>query len=205
MLYICSLMQKAKTMKLRHYLFVIAISAMVASCSKGDTGPAGPVGATGTSGINGSANIIASTYTVITVASAGDTTSSWVSTGAPAYHWVAGFIDTNITANNVDVVEAYWSTSLGGGWSGLPVTSLINRGDEMNYRYNNDSVAFTYYTGGTPYTKYPGYLATSPGFATIIFKVIVIPPGIVLNYPGINWKNAAEVATLPEVQSALNK
>ena len=103
------------------------------------------------------------------------------------------------------MVEAYWSTSPGTGWSALPVTSLINHNDELSFRYNDDSVSFTYYTGGAPYTKYPGYPAISPGYATLLFKVIIIPPGLQLNYPAVNWKNAAEVAALPEVKAALSK
>lgn len=183
---------------------ILAITGLFSSCSKGDTGPPGPIGAQGTSGLNGSANIITSTYTVTTNIASGDTSSSWTSTGTPTYHWIAGFIDTNITSNNVDVVQAYWSTSFGSGWNALPNSSLVNQGDQLSYRYNDDSVSFTYYTGGAPYTKYLGYPATSPAFTTIIFKVIVIPPTLTINHPGINWKNAAEVAQLPEVQAALN-
>lgn len=190
-------------MKLTHYLSIITIAAIVASCSKGDTGPAGPIGSTGAAGVNGSANIITNTYTVTTTHTTTDTTSLWVATGIPAYHWVAGFIDTNITANNVDDVVAYWSTSFGSGWIALPNSSLINPGDNLSYRYNDDSVSFTYYTGGGAYTKYPGYPATSPAYGTMIFKVLVIPPALALHYPGTNWKNAAEVATLPEIQTAL--
>jgi hypothetical protein len=196
------------------HLSIIAMTALCisiialglfSSCSKGDTGPPGPQGIAGDSGINGTANIISNVYTVTTTVVAGDTSSSWTSTGNPTYHWLAGFTDPNITANNLDMVEAYWSTSIGTGWSALPVSSLVNKGDEMSFRYNDDSVSFTYYTGGAPYTKYPGYPAISPGYATLLFKVIVIPPGLAANYPGVNWKNAAEVATLPEVKAALSK
>lgn len=191
-------------MNVLHYVSVFAMAAILVSCSKGDTGPAGPIGATGAPGVNGAANITTNTYTVITTHTSSDTSSLWTSTGTPTYHWVAGFIDTNITANNVDLVEAYWCTTLGSGWIALPNPSLINTGDNLSFRYNDDSVSFTYYTGGGPYTKYPGYPATSPAFSTLIFKVVVIPPALALNHPGTNWKNAAEVAQLPEVQAALN-
>jgi len=184
---------------------IIALSSLFSSCKKGDTGPPGPIGAQGDSGINGSANIITSIYTITTSVAAGDTSSTWMPVSTPTYRWVANFADTFITISTLDVVEAYWSLSYGSAWNALPVTSLINQYDEMNYRYTNDSVSFTYYTGGAPYTKYPGYPATSPGYATILFKVIVIPPGLAVKYPGVNWKNAAEVATLPEVKAALNK
>jgi len=190
-------------MKILHYLSILAITAIIVSCSKGDTGPAGPVGATGATGLNGVANIVTSTYTVITIHTPSDTSSSWVSTGSPTYHWIAGFIDTNITSNNLDAVYAYWCTNLGTGWVALPNPSLINQGDNLSFRYNDDSVSFTYYTGGAPYTKYPGYPATSPAYGTLIFKVVIIPPALALSHPETNWKNAAEVALLPEVQAAL--
>jgi len=94
-------------MKILHYLSIVAIAAVIASCSKGDTGPAGPVGATGTTGLNGAANIVTSTYTIITTHTPSDTSTLWVSTGSPTYHWIAGFIDTNIASNNLDAVYAY--------------------------------------------------------------------------------------------------
>lgn len=202
-------------MKLKKYRYRIAFSAslvcivgiltMLSSCQKGDTGPAGPVGAQGDSGINGSANIITAIYTVATTYKPGDTVSSWVSKGSPTYHWVAGFIDTNMAGYNVDVVEAYWATALATGWSALPVTSLINQGDEMNFRYSYDSVSFTYYTGGGSFSKYPGYPANSPAYNTIYFKLVIIPPSLQLANPGINWKNASEVAALPAVEAALRR
>ena len=184
---------------------IMAMSGLFYSCSKGDTGPPGPQGVQGTAGINGSANIISVTYTVNTTVVSKDTESSWVPVGSPAYHWVAGFIDSNITISSLDLVLAYWSTAYGADWNALPVSSLVNNGDQMNYRYNDDSIAFTYYTGGAPYTKYPGYLATSPAFATLLFKVLIVPPGLALNHPNINWKNASQVAALPDIQAALNK
>lgn len=187
------------------YTSIMAMSGLFYSCSKGDTGPPGPQGAQGTAGINGSANIITTTYTITTTVVSKDTESSWNPTSSPTYHWVAGFIDTNITISSVDVVLAYWSTSYGADWNALPVSSLLNNGDEMSYRYNNDSISFSYYTGGAPYTKYPGYPAASPGYSTLLFKVLIVPPGLALNHPNINWKNISQVAALPEVQAALNK
>lgn len=183
---------------------ILALSSLFSSCSKGDTGPPGAQGIQGIAGANGAANISTTIYSVTTTVVAGDTISSWTSTSSPTYHWVVNFIDTLIDVNNLDVVEAYWSTSYGSGWNALPVVSLINQGDELNYRYNNDTVSFTYYTGGAPYTKYPGYPAISKGYTTLLFKVLVIPPSLELSHPEINWKNAAEAAALPEVKTALN-
>lgn len=198
----------------RHFSFMVmaalcasimSMSGLFYSCSKGDTGPPGPQGAQGTAGINGSANIISTTYTVTTSVVSKDTESLWTPVGSPTYHWVAGFADTNIMISSLDVILAYWSTGYGADWNALPVTSLINNNDEMSYRYNNDSISFTYYTGGAPYTKYPGYPATSPAFGSILFKVLIVPPGLAINYPDVNWKNASQVTALPEIQAALNK
>lgn len=194
--------------------YLLAISALFfllvsigsfSSCKKGDTGPAGPQGTPGDSGINGSANLITNTYTVTTSIAGTDTVSPWISTNTPTYHWAANFIDSSISISTLDAVEVYWSTSYTADWNALPVTSLINQGDEMSYRYNEDSVSFTYYTGGASYSKYPGYPATSPQFTTLFFKVVVIPPGLQLNYPGTDWKNASEVASLPPIRAALKR
>jgi hypothetical protein len=182
-------------MKMKQYLSILAIAAIVASCSKGDTGPAGPIGTTGATGISGVANINTSIYIVSALS------TPWVATtSSPTYNWVAACVDTNITANNVDAVVVYWNNNINEGWMPLPVPSLINQGDQMSYRYNDDSVSFTYYTGGTAVAAPSSY----SNYATIYFKVAVIPPALQLKYPGTNWKDAAEVATLPEVQAALN-
>jgi len=192
-------------MKLRKYSPIFATAAVFilmivmmpgfSSCTKGDTGPAGPQGDSGLTGPSGVANILTVTYTV--------NSFSWSST--VKYNWVATFADTNISDYNNDAVLAYWSTAIGADWIALPSTSVINKGDQLAFRYNNDSVSLTYYTGGM-YTGYPGDSVTyapSVNLSTIYFKVTIVPPALAMKYPGINWKNATEALKVPEVQAAL--
>lgn len=172
-------------MKLSHYLSIFAIAAVVASCSKGDTGATGPQGPSGVPNIN------TQQYTV--------TSANWSAPTTP-YTWIASFTESDITDNNNDAVEAYWSVS-SSGWLALPATSLVVTGDQLSYGYDDDIVTFSYYTGGTntdPISSYSGY-------STIYFKVTVIPPSIQVKYPNVNWKNASEALQVPEVQAALGK
>jgi hypothetical protein len=177
-------------MKLSHYLSVVAIATIFASCSQqGATGPAGPTGPTGPAG---TANINTQQYTVTT----------WnAATSSPVYTWISTWSEPDITDNNNDAVLCYWSTA-SSGWLSMPVTNLLggNYGDELSFGYTNGFVTFTYYTGGTNTLPPSSY----SGFTTIYFKVTVIPPSMQHRYPGTNWKNASEVAKIPEVQAALN-
>ncbi len=179
-------------MKLSHYLSTIALAAIFSSCgSQGATGPAGPTGATGATGANGTANIFTTLYTV--------NSSNWTDPSSDVT-WISTWTESDITDNNNDAVVAYWSTA-SSGWLALPVSSLIASGDEMSFGYNDNSVTFSYYTGGASFTQPPSSYA---GFAVIYFKVTVIPPAIQHKYPGTNWQNASEVQKIPEVQAALN-
>jgi len=173
-------------MKLKHYLSIIAIAAVVASCSKGDTGPQGPAGE------NGVANISTEQFAV--------TGANWNDPNS-IYTWVATYVESDITDNNNDAVDVYWSNS-SSGWLALPVTNLISSGDELSYGFNDNSITFSYYTGGAN-SNPPSFYTL---YSTIYFKVTVIPPAIQVKYPNVNWKNAAEVAAnVPEVQAALAK
>ena len=169
-------------MKMTHYLSILAIAAVVASCSKGDTGATGPQGP---AGANGVANINTQVYNV--------STWSYVSTST----WTATGVESDITDNNNDAVEVYWNTSLNNGWLSMPATSIFNTGDELGYGFNDNSITFTYFSNGSPNS--PSYY-----YSNIYFKVTVIPPAIQVKYPGTNWKNAAEVAQIPEVRASLN-
>ena len=173
-------------MKLKHYLSIFSIAAAVASCSKGETGPQGPAGA------NGVTNIYTQQYTV--------TGANWNDPNS-TNTWIATFQESDITDNNNDAVDVYWSNS-SSGWLALPVTSLIYSGDELSYGFNNNSITFSYYTGPL-YSNPPSFYTA---YSTIYFKVTVIPPSIQVKYPNVNFKNAAEVAAnVPEVQAALAK
>jgi hypothetical protein len=164
-------------MRLAHYFSILAIAGIFAACSKGDTGDTGPQGPSGV------ANINTQEYTV----------SAWTLNNTT---WTSTWSESDITDNNADAVEAYWSVS-SSGWLALPDANLFINGDELSYGYDNGVVTFSYY--GNPANSPAAY------YPTIYFKVTVIPPSIQVKYPGVNWKNAQEVAQLPEVKAALYK
>ncbi len=166
-------------MKLTHCLSILSIAAIVASCSK--TGPTGPQGPSGV------ANINTIDYTVTNWSDPSSNTT-----------WIASYYDGDITNSDLDAVEVYWSNAAS-GWLALPVTSLISTGDELSYGYDNNSITFSYYTGGSAVLPPSAY----NGYGTIYFKVTVIHPAVQVKYPNTNWKNAAEVANIPEVHAAL--
>ncbi len=167
-------------MKAIHYLSILVIAAMFASCSKGDTGAQGPAGT------NGVANISTQEYTV----------NSWPN--ETDYTYYVTFSESDITDQDNDAVEVYWATPSVTGWLALPATGIYNAGDELSYGFADNSITFNYYTGGSSSPNLP-----PSEYNTIYFKVTVIPPSIQVKYPGTNWKNASEVANIPEVHDAL--
>jgi hypothetical protein len=182
-------------MRAIHYLSILAIAAVFSSCSKGDTGetgPQGPAGANGLNGANGVANINTQEYTV--------TSANWNATSSANTTYISTWTESDITDNNNDVVEVYWNNSSGAGWLSMPYPGLVVNGDLLSYGYNDNSITFQYWTGGTNTLPPSSYV----GLSTLYFKVTVIPPAIQKRYPGTNWKNAAEVAKIPEVATALN-
>jgi hypothetical protein len=174
-------------MKLMHFLSVIALAAMAASCTvEGPAGPVGPAGQNGGNGANGTANIYSNTYTI----------TSW-STTATTNKWVSINADTNITNLSADAVEVYWSAPSDSGWLSMPHSNLVVSGDELGYGFNTGSVTFIYY--GNTNATWP-----TVAFDTVYFNVVVIPPVMQSKYPGTNWQNAEEVyQKIPEVKAAL--
>ena len=175
-------------MKLKQYLSIIAIAAIAASCTK--QGPAGP---TGQNGANGVANIYTQQYSV---GLNGQIDWTYVAAGSV---WTATFTESDITDNNSDAVEVYWSNSASAtaGWLALPFSDLDAAGDQLSYGFNDNIITFSYY--GNPNFSPSAYGNT----ATIYFKVTVIPPAIQVKYPNVNWKDATQASQVPEVRAAL--
>lgn len=173
-------------MKLSHCLSIFAISAILASCAKeGPTGPQGPAG------YDGVANINTRIYSV--------STGGWTYEGSDT--WTSTFGEPDISDNNVDAVEVYWSNSSNpaSGWFALPVSDLDVTGDQLSYGFADNSITFSYYGNSNSPDQYGNT-------STLYFKVTVIPPSVQVKYPHVNWKNASEVAAqVPEVQAALAK
>ncbi len=174
-------------MKAIKYLSIFAIAVIFASCAKdGATGATGPQGPQGNNGV---ANINTQIFSV--------GTGGW-SYASSAAVWYVTFTESDITNNNTDIVEAYWSnsSSSSAGWLALPQANLWVVGDNFTYGFNDNSITISYY-GNTPN-------APSAYEPNLYFKVTVIPPAIQKKYPGTNWKDAAQVSLIPEVQAALN-
>jgi hypothetical protein len=195
-----------KTMK---YLSIIAIATVFFACSKGDngaTGPAGPTGstgatgavgatgATGGTGAQGNANVTGQTFTT--------TSASWAYNSP---NWQAGFVvaalDTDILRHGA--VEIYMSTNAGDDWTALPFTLYGTIADYLAmYTTGLTSVQIDWaYNLATSSGSDPNTYYSAP---TIEWNVVCIAPATILLHPTTNWKNAAEVQKLPEVQAVLN-
>jgi hypothetical protein len=148
----------------------VLLLSFFASC----TGPAGPDGAPGQNGLNGVANITNGTITV--------PAASWNSSSAN--YWNYGVADNAIVDMNVDAVMVYVLAN--GNYFGLPSASLLTSGDVMSFGYQNNLVSLIYNNPSAP-------------TADLQFKVVVIPPAIMKNNPGLNLKD------YNAVQRALSK
>ncbi|MFI5148814.1 MAG: hypothetical protein ACHQRM_03710 [Bacteroidia bacterium] len=140
----------------------VMLLALLASCGK--QGPAGPAGTPGINGTNGAANINNGSITV--------NAGTW--NNSSANYWNYGVNDPAIVDMNVDVVMAY--VYYGSDYFALPSASLLAAGDNMNFAYHNGLVSLIY------------NYSTAPS-VNLQFKIVVIPPAIIKNNPGLNLRN----------------
>ncbi|HXC03140.1 MAG TPA: hypothetical protein VNZ86_00235 [Bacteroidia bacterium] len=159
-------------MKTLRLTFGVMLLALLASCGK--EGPAGPAGTPGMNGTNGAANINNGTITV--------NPGQW--NASSTNYWNYGVADPAIVDMNVDAVLVYALAN--GNYFALPSAGLLAAGDNMNFGYQNGMVSLIYYG------------SSSPSIA-IQFKVVVIPPAVIKNNPGLNLKDYYAV------QNALKK
>lgn len=148
-------------------MLLIVIATTLPSCEKGATGPAGA---------NGTVNISSNIYTV--------TPGSW--SYVPPGGYVTSVADPAITNANTDGIEvfiSYNSTS----WSGLPISTVVNSGDEMSYTYMNGQMIFEY-----------GY--TSAPTDTLYFKIVVISPTVMKQHPNTNWNDYDQIQSIIDAQ-----
>jgi hypothetical protein len=176
-----------KTTKFLTVIMAIAVALSLNSCTK--NGTTGPTGATGSQGPQGNANVTGQQFTV----------SSWSNNGSFYY------TDFSVSALTPDIlsggaVEVYLSINGGTNWVALPFT-----------QYASTDYIWTYVTGDflvEPHWEYNGVgLGSDPNTVygtTCEFNVVCIAPATINAHPNTNWKNAAEVAQLPEVQAYLN-
>lgn len=162
-------------MRLKHYLSILAIAVIAASCSKeGPTGPQGPPGE------NGVSDLTATYYTV--------SASDWTFQSNQWYY------NTTQIVPNGDGVMVYWSSD-GSGYSPLPATYVYYSGDELTYIYGSSAGLTLWYSNNA---------VTAPD-AIIDIEIVDIPPAMYVKYPKVNWNNYAEVSALPEYKAALAK
>lgn len=155
------------------------------SCSKGDTGATGPAGANGINGTNGNANVTVSLYTVPTSSWGSDGNGGWYCNLTPTFNPTQGAVNILGSADDVD-------------WTGLPAVGYTVGAPDINFALNSSTIQIFYDAQtGVPSIAQPS--------VTFYFKVILIPPSIMVKYPNTNWKNSLAVAQLPEVQAVLNK
>jgi len=160
-----------------------------ATGAMGATGATGAQGAKGDTGAQGNANVVGQTFTA----------NSWSYT-SPA--WSENFTVTALTSQILSggAVEVYMSGNSGVDWYALPYTvygSVANYICGYSFGLNMVQVTWIYNSAGS---------GNSPSqyYGSTLVNVICIAPATVKKHSKTNWKNASEVALLPEVQSVLN-
>jgi hypothetical protein len=165
-------------MRLSHYLSVFVTAAIITSCVK-----QGPIGPQGPAGGNGSANVTVQTYTV--------TSNEWISNGNGGWNAnLASSIDPTQGA-----VSILYSDDNAAHWLGLPYVGNVTGDADINYVISSSAIQIQY----VPQTGAPSIVAPAN---TVFIQASLVPPVIQAIHPNINWKNANEVAQLPEVQAA---
>jgi hypothetical protein len=156
--------------------FLLTIIAFVIVFASCEKGATGPEGPAGQ---NGAANVKMTALEV--------PYTDWVQANATNWSYT-----TNITIPSTDVCEVYVLTGTA-GYTPLPTVNLA------------------YLDGGVLYYFYPNVLLcySNPNSilvtTTLDFNIVDIPPSIQVKYPAIDWRNAREVANLPEVAAVLHE
>ena len=165
-------------MKLRTYFSIIAVALLAVSCTKqGPTGPQGPAGA------NGSSNVSATTYNIGLNDWSSNGDGGWYVNLAPVSDPTLGAISILFSYDNIH-------------WIGLPYIGNTSGDVDINYVVTTSNIQIQY----IPQTNEPSIGA--PG-NTVYVQVSLVPSAIEAKHPEINWKNAMQVAQLPEVQAAV--
>lgn len=152
----------------------MALLAALAGCTK--TGPQGLTGPEGPTGASGVANISSSIFSVVP--------GAW-NTTTDGYG--VNITDNDLSDASTDGVEVFFSVDQT-TWYGLPESSLIHSGDNMEYAYAAGQVTILY-----AYSTYPS--------VTTYYKIVVIPPSIMKQNPNTNWHNYNQVNALIQAQA----
>ena len=169
-------------MKTLRLLSIVAGFAFLFSGCAGPEGPQGPAGNDGLNGSNGVANISIGQVDV----------QSWSSV---ASYFQATYTDGAINDPTNLTVQVFFSVNgFNGPWQALPGNNLWNTGDQLTYGWTTNTVTFFY-----DYSS----LANVP--LDVYFNVAVIPPAVMKQHPGFNWKDGNAVLQLPEMKAAMQR
>jgi hypothetical protein len=160
-----------KSLRIIAMMVIATATIVINGCSKGKDG------APGADGPAGNANVVSHTYSA----------SSWTN-GSSA--WYVTLSVPELTSSNINsaAVQVYFSTS-SGIWTALPFTEVATVDYFMQYTYaaSNIEIDWIYNgvgTGSSPTSYYSG---------TSFFKVVVIPPALIKENPGLDLKNYTAV------------
>lgn len=160
-----------KTLTIKIIFALASISILFNGCKKTETGPAGK---------DGNSNVKATLY---------DATSwSW---STPYYYLNLNVPDLTATNINAAAVMVYFNKGTSNSWIALPYTQYDSPYDYfMGFNTSSGNVQITWvYDSSLSSGSNPNvYYAT-----TVKFKVVVIPPAIIKQYPNINLNNYNEV------------
>jgi len=165
-------------MKITKLIMAAFVAAtMLSSCSQ--EGPAGPTGPTGTDGLNGAtgptgaANVLVSTGTL--------PAASWIQSSSSTNVYYQQVTVTNLTDGVNDAVMAYvQGTAAGADYFGLPITNFLANNDALSFSYSSAATGIVtfYYTNTVTTTVVPA--------VDLNIKVVVIPPAVMKQHPGLN-------------------
>ncbi len=162
-------------MRIKHYLSVVAISALLASCAK--EGPAGPQG---DPGLNGVSNMTVTTYVIPASSWSQYNSNTWdVVTGSGIY--TSDAVNVYVSLNNND-------------YTPLATSSFFVGGDNLTFVFSN--------TGNVTLWEYFNSAGPTVG---LYAEVCDIPPALNIKYPNVNWNDYTQVSALPEFKAALVK
>lgn len=150
-------------------LIIGAIAITIDGCKKGKDGEPGK---------DGSSNVTSYTYSI----------PSW--TNGPSF-WYTDLNVPELTSSNINTasVQVYFGT-VSNTWTAMPFTQYATINYWMNFvtTIGNIDVQWWYNgagTGSSPVSYYSGL--------TSQFKVVIIPPSMMVANPDVNWKNYEEV------------
>ncbi|HSY77440.1 MAG TPA: hypothetical protein VK890_11315 [Bacteroidia bacterium] len=128
-------------MKAINYLIILAVSVCIFnSCTKDVAGPTGPTGPQGAQGPSSSYKV-----TIDSIQP-----SQWLSSGSQYYFTIAPV--TYLTTSNSNIVEVYYSLSLGqlGVYYELPLSPNFSSADWLYFDYSNYEVNMLYLGSTAP-------------------------------------------------------